>query len=125
MFVSVLGIDPGLTRCGYGVVTSDEKRNIEFSRVGIFSTSPQDPISSRLAEMHRDITELILEIKPNFISIERVLFQSNVSTAMSVAQVSGLVHSIAASLSIPVTEYSPNEVKNAITGDGRAEIGRA
>lgn len=121
MFVSVLGIDPGLTRCGFGVVTVDEKRSIEFSRVGIFTTSPQDPVSNRLAEMHNDITELITEIKPDYIAVERVLFQANVSTAMSVAQVSGLVHSVAAGFEIPVTEYSPNEVKNAITGDGRAD----
>ncbi len=120
MFVSVLGIDPGLTRCGYGVVKR-EKRSVEFSSVGVFTTSPQAQISQRLAEMHRDITALIKEVQPREIAIERVLFQSNVSTAMSVAQVSGLVHAIAAEFSIPVTEYSPTEVKNAITGDGRAD----
>lgn len=121
MFVSVLGIDPGLTRCGFGVVTSGESSKFEFSRVGVLSTSPQEQLSVRLAEMHKDLNELIDEINPSFIAIERVLFQSNVSTAMSVAQVSGLVHSIAASKSIVVTEYSPNEVKNTITGDGRAD----
>lgn len=121
MFVSVLGVDPGLTRCGYGVVTMNEKNTFEFSRSGVLSTSPQEQVSLRLAEMHNDLTELIEEINPTFIAVERILFQSNVSTAMSVAQVSGLVHSIAASKSIVVTEYSPNEVKNAITGDGRAD----
>lgn len=121
MFVSILGIDPGLTRCGFGVVTRSDNRNISFSRVGIFTTSPQDHVSARLAEMHKDIFELIEEIKPDEIALERVLFQKNVSTAMSVAQVSGLVHAIAASKSIPVTEYSPNEVKSAITGNGAAD----
>ncbi len=121
MFVSILGIDPGLTRCGFGVVTRDEKRTMTFSRAGIFTTSPQEQVSARLAEMHQDISELIDEIKPDEIALERVLFQKNVSTAMSVAQVSGLVHAIAASKSIPVTEYSPNEVKSAITGNGAAD----
>lgn len=121
MFVSVLGIDPGLTRCGFGFITRDEDRTLSLSRVGIFTTSPQEPVSLRLAEIHRDITDLILEIKPDAIALERVLFSANVSTAMSVAQVSGLVHSVAASFSIPVTEYSPTEIKSAVTGDGRAD----
>lgn len=121
MFVSVLGIDPGLTRCGYGIVRSKSDRTYEFISTGIFTTSPQAKISDRLAEIHSDITELIAETKPEFISIERVVFQKNATTAMSVAQVSGLVHSVAASNQIPVTEYSPTEVKNAITGDGKAD----
>jgi crossover junction endodeoxyribonuclease RuvC len=121
MFVSVLGIDPGLTRCGYSLLRQNASREYDLERVGLFTTSPQEQISLRLAEMHRDITELITETKPDEIAIERVLFQSNVSTAMSVAQVSGLVHSVAAHFSIPVTEYSPTEVKNAITGDGKAD----
>lgn len=121
MFVSVLGIDPGLTRCGYGLVRQGPNRALEFSRAGIFATSPQEKISDRLAEMHKDIAALIEEISPDEIAIERVFFQSNVSTAMSVAQVSGLVHSIAASRSIPVFEYSPTQVKSSITGDGKAD----
>lgn len=121
MFVSVLGIDPGLTRCGYGIVRKGTDHKIEFVRVGIFSTSPQELLSARLAEMHTDIVSLIEEVKPDEIAIERILFQNNATTAMSVAQVSGLVHAVAATYSIPVTEYSPNEVKNAITGDGKAD----
>ncbi|MFN8015207.1 MAG: crossover junction endodeoxyribonuclease RuvC [Acidimicrobiia bacterium] len=121
MFVSVLGIDPGLTRCGYGIVKYDEKRIVELEKAGILSTSPQEAISSRLAEIHHDLTQIINESKPDFIAVERVLFKANVSTAMSVSQVNGLVHSLAASYSIPITEFSPTEVKNAITGHGRAD----
>jgi crossover junction endodeoxyribonuclease RuvC len=121
MFVSVLGIDPGLTRCGYGFISQASDRSISLQKVGVFTTSPQEQVSQRLAEMHKDISELIEELSPDVIAIERILFSSNVSTAMSVAQVSGLVHSVAASYSIPVSEYSPTEVKCAVTGDGKAD----
>ncbi len=121
MFVSILGIDPGLTRCGYGVINLGDGGQISFVKAGILSTSPQAQVSARLAEINADLLELIKEIKPQAIAIERVIFNSNVSTAMSVAQVSGLVHSIAANFSIPVIEYSPTEVKKTITGDGRAD----
>ncbi len=121
MFVSVLGIDPGLTRCGYGFVRKNSNRSLELVNAGILSTSPQGQISSRLAEMHSDLNQLISELKPDVIAIERVVFAANSSTAMSVGQVSGLVHSIAASNAIEVVEYSPTEVKNSVTGDGRAD----
>lgn len=121
MFVSVLGIDPGLTRCGFSLVRQNSDRTLSFERAGIFTTSPQEQISARLAEMHRDLSSLISETQPDAIAIERVIFGANASTAMSVAQVSGLVHSIAASFSIPITEYSPTEVKSAVAGDGRAD----
>ena len=121
MFVPILGIDPGLTRCGYGVVNLDERGLVSFANAGVLSTSPQDQVSARLAEINADLLQLISETKPVAIAIERVLFKSNVTTAMSVAQVSGLVHSIAANFGIPVTEYSPTEIKKTITGDGRAD----
>jgi len=121
MFVSVLGIDPGLTRCGYGLVKQGPNKTLEFLNAGVFSTSPQAQLSERLAEMHRDIIALVEETMPDQIAIERIFFKSNTTTALSVAQVSGLVHSIAASKSIPVVEYSPTEVKNSITGDGKAD----
>jgi len=121
MFVPVLGIDPGLTRCGYGVVNLDDRGLVSFAKAGVLSTSPQDQVSARLAEINADLLALITEIQPKAIAIERVVFKSNVTTAMSVAQVSGLVHSIASNFSIPVTEYSPTEIKKTITGDGRAD----
>ncbi len=121
MFVPILGIDPGLTRCGYGVVNLDEKGLVSFANAGVLATSPQDQVSARLAEINADLLQLISEIKPAAIAIERVVFKSNVTTAMSVAQVSGLVHSIASNLGIRVTEYSPTEIKKTITGDGRAD----
>ena len=121
MFVPILGIDPGLTRCGNGAVNLDEKGLVSFANAGVLATSPQDQVSARLAEINADLLQLISEIKPAAIAIERVVFKSNVTTAMSVAQVSGLVHSIASNLGIRVTEYSPTEIKKTITGDGRAD----
>ena len=121
MFVPILGIDPGLTRCRYGGVNLDEKGLVSFANAGVLATSPQDQVSARLAEINADLLQLISEIKPAAIAIERVVFKSNVTTAMSVAQVSGLVHSIASNLGIRVTEYSPTEIKKTETGAGLAD----
>ena len=121
MFARILGIDPGLTRCGYGLIMSGQRRDISIISNGILSTPKENTTTERIKEIHQDIDLLIREFKPDVIAIEKVFFQANVSTAISVAQVSGVVHSVASSLSIPVFEYTPTQIKNAVTGDGQAD----
>jgi crossover junction endodeoxyribonuclease RuvC len=121
MFVRVLGIDPGLTRCGYGLIAVQERRQVNFEANGVLTTSKENSITLRLKEMHFDLNELISELKPDVIAIEKVYFQSNVSSAISVAQVSGIVHSVASRYGIDVSEYTPTQIKNAITSDGKAD----
>jgi crossover junction endodeoxyribonuclease RuvC len=115
----VLGIDPGLSRCGYGCVEgiSGGERAI----VGGVITTPVDaPLPERLAELRRELTEIVVDCAPQVVVVERVLFQTNARTAMSVGQASGIALLAAAEAGVPVVEYSSNEVKLAVAGYGSA-----
>jgi crossover junction endodeoxyribonuclease RuvC len=116
----VLGIDPGLSRCGYGVVVR-APGSAQALGCGVIRTPPSDALPERLLALDNELRALIDEIRPSAVAVERVLFQSNARTAMSVGQASGLALVVAARAGIPVALYSPNEVKLAITGDGRAD----
>ena len=119
----VLGIDPGLSRCGYGVVEQRGRRQRAVA-AGVVRTMPTDTVPDRLAELQREMRSLIAEFAPTVVAVERVLFQSNVSTAMGVGQASGIVMAEAISAGCTVVEYSPNEIKLAIAGDGSADKGQ-
>jgi crossover junction endodeoxyribonuclease RuvC len=115
-----LGIDPGVSRCGYGAVTRERGR-LRATACGVIRTSPDEPLPERLRALDDELEALVAQLRPSALAVERVLFQANVRTAMSVGQASGLALVIAARAGIPVTQYSPNEVKLAVTGDGRAD----
>ena len=115
----VLGIDPGLSRCGYGCV--EHGRKPRAVAAGVIRTDPSVARPFRLAEIQREIRELIGELKPGVVAIERVLFQQNATTAMSVGMVSGIIMVEAVSAGCAVVEYSPNEVKLAVAGWGGAD----
>jgi crossover junction endodeoxyribonuclease RuvC len=87
---------------------------------GVLRTSPDDPLPQRLAALAGDIRSLIGELRPDAVVVERLLFQANVRTAMAVGQASGLVLAAAAAAGCEVVQYSPNEVKQAVTGYGAA-----
>lgn len=114
-----LGVDPGLSRCGYGAVRGEGGR-LEVGAFGHITTDPGDPLSTRLASLWGDLEELLDELRPDVVVVERVLFQVNARTAMSVGQASGLALAAAARRHIPVVQYSPNEVKLAVAGYGSA-----
>jgi crossover junction endodeoxyribonuclease RuvC len=118
--VFVLGIDPGVSRCGYAIVESRVGRPRPVA-IGIITTPTDDPLPVRLAELQREVRGLFDEYRPAVVAVERVFFQHNVRTAMSVGQASGLVMAEAASRGCDVAQYSPNEVKQAVTGDGAAD----
>ncbi len=115
----VLGIDPGLSRCGYGCV--EHGRKPRAVAAGVIRTDPGVERPLRLAEIQREIRALIGELKPEVVAIERVLFQQNATTAMSVGMVSGIIMVEAVSAGCAVVEYSPNEVKLAVAGWGGAD----
>jgi crossover junction endodeoxyribonuclease RuvC len=117
--VFALGVDPGLSRCGYGAVRSDRGR-LTVAAYGHLTTPAQDPLSERLAALWEDLTGLLADLRPDVVVVERVLFQVNARTAMSVGQASGLVLAAAARAGCQVAQYSPNEVKLAIAGYGAA-----
>lgn len=121
--MKVLGIDPGLTRCGYGCVEQVGRKQVARS-AGVIRTDSNHDTPRRLANLQTDIRGLIAEQRPEVVAIERVLFQVNVRTAMSVGQASGVVMAEASAAGCSVIEYSPNEVKLAVAGWGGADKGQ-
>ncbi|MCW2752996.1 MAG: Crossover junction endodeoxyribonuclease ruvC [Marmoricola sp.] len=117
----VLGIDPGLTRCGVGVVEGGIGRPLSMIDVGVVKTGAELPIEDRLLLISRGIEAWIEATSPDAIAVERVFSQANVKTVMGTAQVSGLALVAAATRGIPVTMHTPSEVKAAVTGSGRAD----
>ena len=117
----VLGIDPGLTRCGVGVVDGGIGRPLSLVEVGVLKTSADLPIEQRLLLIYRGIEAWIDATSPDAIAVERVFAQANLKTVMGTAQVSGLALVAASSRGIPVAMHTPSEVKAAVTGSGRAD----
>ena len=115
----VLGIDPGLSRCGYACVES-RPEGARAVAIGVITTPPSDPLPQRLAELQSELRALLVEFRPEAVAVERVFFQNNVRTAMSVGQASGIAMAEAASAGCEVVQYSPNEVKQAVAGYGAA-----
>ena len=116
----MLGIDPGLSRCGYGAVRRGAGGKMRAESAGVLTTAAADPVPQRLAALARDVQSLIAELRPDVVVVERLLFQTNARTAMAVGQASGLVLAAAAGAGCEVVQYSPNEVKQAVTGYGAA-----
>ena len=115
----VLGIDPGVSRCGYGAVAA-EGSSLSALACGVLRTPPGDPLPDRLASIQIELEGLLAELRPAAVAVERVFFQTNVRTAMSVGQASGLALAAAARVGVPVCQYTPNEVKQAVAGYGAA-----
>lgn len=116
----VLGVDPGLTRCGLGVVDSLPGRRAGLVAVGVARSSVDDDPAVRLAHIGSQVEAWLDEHRPDAVAVERVFAQHNVRTVMGTAQVSGVVMAAAARRGIPVTLHTPSEVKAAVTGNGRA-----
>ncbi len=119
--IRVLGIDPGLTRCGYAVIESSGSRVVRALSLGVLRTPPSSPLPQRLAELKGELAALIAEFAPHAVAVEQVFFQVNVRTAMSVGQASGLALAEAAAAGCEVVQYTPNQVKNAVAGWGGAD----
>ena len=117
----MLGIDPGLSRCGYGAVRRSAGAEPVAVAYGVLRTDPDGPLAERLAALEADLETLVADVGPSALAVERILFQANVRTAISVGQASGLALAVAARAEVPVTHYSPNEVKLAVTGSGTAD----
>ncbi len=118
----VLGIDPGLTRCGFGALERSSNKDVPYraSVAGVIETKAEEPLARRLGIVATEIDALLDEVSPAVVVVERIFFQSNVRTAISVAQVSGVVIAAAARRGLEVFQYTPNEVKEAVVGHGGA-----
>ncbi|MFK4084431.1 crossover junction endodeoxyribonuclease RuvC [Kribbella sp. NPDC020789] len=116
----VLGVDPGLTRCGLGVVEGTPGRPPTMVAVGVIRTPPELDVSQRLVRIEAELIEWITEHRPDAVAVERVFAQHNVRTVMGTAQASGVAMVVAARSGLPVALHTPSEVKAAVTGSGRA-----
>ncbi len=117
----VLGVDPGLTRCGVGVVDGRTGNSATLIDVQVITTDSQWELGARLETIDRAITALIAEHRPDRLAVERVFSQVNVRTVMGTAQAAGICVLAAHRASVPITMYTPTEVKAAVTGSGRAD----
>jgi crossover junction endodeoxyribonuclease RuvC len=116
----VLGIDPGLTRCGLGVVDGVPGRPPGLVAVGVIRTVAGDDISARLLAIEEEIERWLTEYRPDTVAVERVFSQHNVRTVMGTAQAGAVAIVCAARRGLPVALHTPSEVKAAVTGNGRA-----
>ena len=116
----VLGIDPGLTRCGLGVVEGDVGRPLRLVDVNVLRTSAGVPVAERLVTIERGIDAWLDEHRPDAVAVERVFARSDSSTVMGTAQASGIALVAAARRGLPIALHTPSEVKAAVSGNGRA-----
>ena len=116
----VLGIDPGLTRCGYAVLDARGPGDAVAVAMGVVRTPAADPLPQRLAALRAELAALLAEYRPAAVAVEHVFFQVNVRTAMSVGQASGLALAEAAAAGCEVAQYTPSQVKDTVAGYGAA-----
>lgn len=116
----ILGIDPGTTRIGYAVLNKKGNSEVDLITYGCLELPNKNQVE-RLAEISRLISDLIAQHKPEVLSIEKLFFNKNAKTAFSVSEARGVIINAAASLNLNVSEFTPLEVKAAVTGYGKAE----
>lgn len=116
----VLGVDPGLTRCGIGVIDGKIGAPISLVKIGLIQTSAELPLEQRLKQLEEQLQSLVNEFEPDVIAVERVFSQLNVRTVMGTGQAAGIALLVAAKSNIQVVLHTPTEVKAAVTGSGRA-----
>jgi len=116
----VLGVDPGLTRCGVGVIEGSVGKEISLVAVGVITTASDERLEQRLLRLEAQLEEWVSLHQPDVIAVERVFSQHNVRTVMGTGQAAGIALLVAARRNIPVVMHTPSEVKAAVTGSGRA-----
>jgi crossover junction endodeoxyribonuclease RuvC len=119
--VRVLGVDPGLTRCGVGVVDGAPGRTLHLVDVGVVRTGADVPVPLRLVAIERELDAWVDRCQPDAVAVERVFSQHNVRTVMGTAQASAVAMLVAARHGLPVALHTPSEVKAAVSGNGRAD----
>ncbi len=117
----MLGVDPGLTRCGLGVIDGEPGRRMTLVATGVATTGARDEIGARLLALEEQIEHWLTEHRPDAVAVERVFSQHNVRTVMGTAQAGAVAIVCAARRGLPVALHTPSEVKAAVTGSGRAD----
>jgi crossover junction endodeoxyribonuclease RuvC len=116
----VIGIDPGIARVGYGVIEVRNRKPVPLC-YGCIETGKDLTTSSRLLQIYTEAAALLERYPPAHVAMEKLFFSKNITSAMSVSEARGVLLLLAEQKKIPVTEYTPNQVKQAITGSGRAD----
>jgi crossover junction endodeoxyribonuclease RuvC len=116
----IIGIDPGLARVGYGVIAVNNRKP-EAVCYGCIESAKDQRTPERLLHIYTHLTALMEKFPPDHIAVEKLFFSKNITSAMSVSEARGVILLLAEQHRIPVTEYTPNQVKQAITGSGRAD----
>ncbi|MBP5648218.1 crossover junction endodeoxyribonuclease RuvC [Candidatus Saccharibacteria bacterium] len=116
--MKILGIDPGLGRCGFGLIeTGRSTKALDF---GVVTTTVDAPLPVRLKELYDSLIEVFDETKPEMVAVEKLFFAKNITTGIAVAEARGIVLLVAGQKGLPVYEYTPNEIKKSLTGYGAA-----
>ena len=116
----ILGIDPGIATIGFGVVEAQRNQN-KLLKCGVITTPAHTSLSSRLELIYRDMCDLLEIFKPDAVSIEELFFNTNITTGISVAHGRGVILYSAEKCGVPLFEYTPSQVKQAVVGYGKAE----
>jgi crossover junction endodeoxyribonuclease RuvC len=119
--VRVLGVDPGLTRCGVGVVEGAPGRRLDLVDVGVIRTPSGAPAALRLLQVEQELLAWLERTRPDAVAVERVFSQHNVRTVMGTAQAAAVAMLVAARAGLPVALHTPSEVKASVSGHGRAD----
>ena len=116
----VLGIDPGTGICGFGVVSFTTHKQPRMITAGVISTPAHTPTADRLLDIYESLNQIIDETQPDEVSIERLFFNQNITTGISVAEARGVCMLVARKRDLPIYEYTPLQIKQTMTGYGRA-----
>ena len=120
----ILGIDPGIGICGFGLIETTSRANAKALDYGVVTTKVRAPLPSRLKELYESLQEVFDQTKPDVVSVEKLFFSKNITTGIAVAEARGLVLLVAEQKGLPIFEYTPNEIKKTLTGYGSAKKGQ-
>ena len=116
----ILGIDPGLGICGFGLINTSTRAGAKALDFGAVTTTVDAPLPFRLKELYDSLVEVFEQTKPEMVAVEKLFFSKNITTGIAVAEARGIVLLVAEQRNLPVYEYSPNEIKKSLTGYGAA-----
>ena len=118
--MKILGIDPGIGRCGFGLIQVKTRADAHALDYGVITTTENGVLSARLLELYRSLHEVFESTQPDVVSVEKLFFSKNITTGIMVAEARGIVLLVAAEFHLPIYEYTPNEIKKTLTGYGAA-----
>lgn len=118
--MKILGIDPGLGRCGFGLIETSAKRGAKALDYGVITTTVDAPLPERLKELYDSLVQVLSETNPEIVAVEKLFFSKNITTGIAVAEARGIVLLACEQKNLTIYDYSPNEIKKALTGYGAA-----